>query len=101
MVPADSERNSQMEILRPSERPENKFPIGQLSFAYDSQMPDGFQECLDITKPVSRLIILTGPVVPEKRQNPFMIVSGRIDRAYYFLITFEKIFDTHFRHKVY
>ena len=100
MESADGERNSQMEILRPSERPENEFPIGQFVFAYYSQIPDGFQERLDITKSIFRLIIFTRLVVPEKCQNPFMVVSGRIDRAYNFLISFEKIIDPHLRHKV-
>jgi hypothetical protein len=65
-----------MEILRPSERPEKEFPKRQLVFAYYTQIPDRFQECYDITKSISRLVIFTRLIVPEKRQNPFMVVSG-------------------------
>ena len=101
MESTDCKRNSQMEIFRPSKRPENEFPIRQLVFAYYSQMPDRFQECLDITISISRFVIFTWLVVPEKRQNPFMVVPRRINRAYNLFISFEKIFHSHLRHKVY
>jgi hypothetical protein len=66
----------QMEVLRPSERPENEFPIGQTSFADDAQTPDRFQEGDDITKSISRLVVSAGFEVLEKGQNTFVIVFG-------------------------
>ena len=76
MESADGECNSQMEMSRSSEGPENEFPIVEPAFTYYSQTPYRFQECLNITKAKFNLVIFSGLIISEKCQDAFVIVSG-------------------------
>jgi hypothetical protein len=89
-----------MEILRTSERPEDKLPIGEPAFSNYSQTPRGSHECLGITESKSHPVVLSGLVIPQECQNPFIVIPGRIDRTDNLLVPLEKILIPHLGDKV-
>jgi hypothetical protein len=89
-----------MQRSRSSERPENKLPIVEPALSDYSKTPYRFHECLDVTKAKSHFVVLPGLVVPQKGQDPLIIVSGRIDRADNLLVSFEKVLNPHLGNEV-
>ena len=76
MESTDGKCNSQMEISRSSEGPENEFPIGKPAFVYYPKTPYRLQECPDITKAKSHFVIFHRLVIPEKCQDSFIVYPG-------------------------
>ena len=95
MKTINSKCTYQVKILRSPDSPKNQFPVISPAFVSYSEVPYGFEKCLNIIVIEITVVSFYRLVIPKKCKNTVIIASMRINRLYNFLITLQKVLRVH------